>query len=320
MIARAVPAGRRWVLAACALIACSVPGCDKMPLTAPTESTIQLFASGLSVPLNGSVDIVATVTEQAGTPVQNGTVVTFTTSLGRIDPVEARTHNGKASARLIADGRSGTAVVTAFSGGAEQAELEIPIGAAVASSIVLSANPSSVGASGGTVQLTAAVRDETGDPVRGVLVTFTTTAGTLASTSATTDQNGEARTTLTTTREATVSASAGGQVAEPVTVGVQALPGVSVTVVPSPAVEDEPATFTITVTPSGDDGNPIQSISIDFGDGNRLSLGNTTGTTGTTVSHTYDTSGTYTVRVRVRDTEGQEVTQVLVITVVDDEA
>ena len=315
MIARAVlPAGRRSVLAACALIACSVPACDKMPLTAPTESTIQLFASGLSVPLNGFVDIIATVTEEAGTPVQNGTVVTFTTSLGRIDPVEARTHNGKATARLIADGRSGTAVVTAFSGGAEQAELEIPIGAAVASSIVLSANPSSVGASGGTVQLTAAVRDEGGDPVRGVLVTFTTTAGTLSSTSATTDQNGEARATLSTTRQAEVTARAGGQEAQ-VTVGVQALPAVSVTVSPATPIEDEPATFTITVTPSAD-GNPIQSISIDFGDGARLSLGNTS----TTASHTYDTSGTYTVRVRVRDTEGQEVTQVLVVSVVDDDA
>jgi hypothetical protein len=315
MIARPVlPAGRRWVLAACALVACSVPGCDKMPLTAPTESSIQLFASGISVPLNGSVDIIATVTEQAGTPVQNGTVVTFTTSLGRIDPVEARTHNGKATARLIADGRSGTAVVTAFSGGAEQAELEIPIGAAVASTVILTANPSSVGASGGTVQLTAAVRDEGGDPVRGVLVTFATTAGTLSATSATTDQNGEARTTLTTTRQAEVTAIAGGQQAQ-VTVGVQALPAVSVTVSPATPIEDQPATFTITVTPSAD-GNPIQSISIDFGDGARLSLGNAS----TTASHTYDSSGTYTVRVRVRDTEGQEVTQVLVVSVVDDDA
>jgi hypothetical protein len=314
MVARAVlPAGRRSVLAACALIACSVSGCDKMPLTAPTESTIQLFASGLSVPLNGSVDIIATVTEQAGTPVQNGTVVTFTTSLGRIDPVEARTHNGKATARLIADGRSGTAVVTAFSGGAEQAELEIPIGAGAVETVVLTANPSSV-APGGTVQLTAAVHDESGDPVRGVPVSFSTTSGTLGATTVTTDQNGEARTTLTTSREAEVTARAGGSEAQ-VTVGVRAAPTVSVTVSPATPVAGSPAIFSITVTPA-DDGDPIASIRIDFGDGESRSVG----TSSTSASHVYDDPGTYTVRVRVRDTEGQEVTQVLVVTVVDDGA
>ena len=93
-------------------------GCDKVQLTAPTESTIQLFANASAVPLNGSVEIIGTVIEQAGTPVQNGTVVTFTTTLGRIDPSEARTNNGRVSVRLISDGRSGTARVTAISGGA----------------------------------------------------------------------------------------------------------------------------------------------------------------------------------------------------------
>jgi Bacterial Ig-like domain (group 1)/PKD domain len=312
MIARAVPsARRRWGLVVCALLLASFSACDKMPLTAPTESTIQLFATGVSVPLSGWVDIVATVTEQAGTPVQNGTVVTFTTTLGRIDPTEARTHNGKVTVRLAADGRSGTARVTAFSGGAEQAELEIPIGAAVVSAIVLTANPSSVGAPGGTVQLTAAVRDESGDPVSGILVTFSTTAGSLSASNVTTDQNGEARATLTTTREAEVTARAGGEEAQ-VTVGVRAAPTVSVTVSPANPVAGSPANFSITVTPA-EDGNPVQSITIDFGDGDSRSLGRSS----TTASHIYDEPGTYTVRVRVRDTEGQEVTQVLIVSVVE---
>lgn len=312
MVARAVlPPRRRLGTAACALLLGSLLACDKMPLTAPTESTIQLFATGTSVPLNGTVDIIATVTEQAGTPVQNGTLISFTTSLGRIDPAEARTHNGKATARLVADGRSGTAVVTAFSGGAERAELEIPVGAAVIEAVVLTANPSSVGAPGGVVQLTAAVRDASGDPVRGIPVSFSTTAGTLGATTVTTDQNGEARTTLTTNREAEVTARAGAAEAQ-VTVGVRAAPTVSVTVSPANPVAGSPANFSITVTPA-DGGNPIDSIRIDFGDGDSRSLG----TSSTSASHVYDEPGSYTVRVIVEDTEGQETSQTLLITVVE---
>src|SRR5512141_1376374 len=81
-------------------------GCDKVPLLAPTGSVINLFATSSSVPLNGEIEIVANVIEQgvatsgsgtgtgggttstttagAGTPVQNGTLVTFTTTIGRI--------------------------------------------------------------------------------------------------------------------------------------------------------------------------------------------------------------------------------------------
>ena len=98
--------GRAWPAAAVGLAvglaAVGATSCDKMPLSAPTESIITLFANSTSVGLNGSVDITATVIESAGTPVQNGTVVTFTTTLGTIDPVEARTNNGKATVRLLA--------------------------------------------------------------------------------------------------------------------------------------------------------------------------------------------------------------------------
>ncbi len=119
MIARWLrPASLGALLAALVAFALSVAACDKVPLTAPTESTISLFATASSISATGSTDIVATVIESAGTPVQNGTVVTFTTTLGRIEPVDARTQNGKVTVKLTGDGRSGTATITAFSGGA----------------------------------------------------------------------------------------------------------------------------------------------------------------------------------------------------------
>jgi hypothetical protein len=79
-------------------------GCDKVPLTAPTESTIQLFANGSSVPLTGGVDLIATVTEGPGTPVQNGTVVTFTTTLGRIEPPGRALRTGASRCGFLATG------------------------------------------------------------------------------------------------------------------------------------------------------------------------------------------------------------------------
>ena len=130
-------------LAAC-LAAAGLASCDKMPLSAPTESTITLYANSTTVGLNGSVEITATVIESSGTPVQNGTVVNFTTTLGTIEPNEARTNNGKAVAKLLAGTRSGTAEVRAFSGGISSGDpLAVTVGAAAAGKVELLANPSS---------------------------------------------------------------------------------------------------------------------------------------------------------------------------------
>jgi PKD repeat protein len=303
MVARAVRA-RTAVLLLAVLAAC-----DKVPLTAPTESTIALFATGTSVPLNGAVDLVATVTEKPGTPVQNGTLVTFTTTLGRIDPPEARTNNGKVTVRLTADGRSGTAKVTAISGGATKGELEIPIGAAAADNLVVRAEPTSVGASGGTVQVIATVRDSSGNGLAGVTVTFSATAGQLSPASANTDANGEARTSLSTVRESVVTASAGNKTAT-VTVTYTAAPTIAVTASPTDPTIGQAVTFQIAVTPAAN-GLPIDSISIDFGDGDSERLG----TSGTSVAHVYTTAGTFTVRVTVRDVSGQESEQITILNV-----
>jgi len=286
-------------------------GCDKVPLTAPTESTIQLFATGSSVPLTGGVDLIATVTEAPGTPVQNGTVVTFTTTLGRIEPPEARTTNGRVTVRLLADGRSGTATVTALSGGATAGELEIPVGAAAADNLALRAEPSFVGASGGSVQLVATVRDEAGNGVAGAPVTFSATAGRLSSGSATTNANGDATVSLATDRPSEVTARSGGQEAT-ITITRQDAPTVTVAVAPASPIVDRPAVFTITVTPA-EDSPPIQSVSIDFGDGDEVQLG----ASSTTASHVYGETDDFTVTVVVRDVAGQETRQVLVVSVVD---
>src|SRR5689334_21115199 len=63
--------------------------CDRVPLTSPTGSTISMTSERDVLPLNGQATLRAVVIESAGTPVQNGTVVNFTTTLGNVVPPEA---------------------------------------------------------------------------------------------------------------------------------------------------------------------------------------------------------------------------------------
>src|SRR5438034_2735957 len=63
--------------------------CQKVPLLAPTGSSINLTATATTLPINGSADLIAQVLESGGTPPQNGTLVTFTTPPGTVQPAAA---------------------------------------------------------------------------------------------------------------------------------------------------------------------------------------------------------------------------------------
>jgi PKD repeat protein len=313
MIARGLrPTLVRGRLAALALLALVAAACDKVPLTAPTESTITLFASATSIAPNGSTDIVATVIEEGGTPVQNGTVVSFTTTLGRVEPAEARTQNGKVTVRLTGDGRSGVAQVTAFSGGAASEKLELPIGSAAADTVTVRAEPARLGPAGGSATIVALVRDTAGNPLSGASVAFTATAGQLSAGVVATDANGEARTTLTTNRETTVTARVGATSSE-VTVSLDLAPSVSLSFSPTAPVANQTVTFTLTVSvPAG--GLPIQQARLDFGDGDSRSLGALSSGT-TSIAHVYRNDGSYGVVLTVTDSGGNTTTQQTVVVV-----
>jgi adhesin/invasin len=290
---------RTAALIALILVPCAA-ACDKVALLAPNESTITLSVNTTTLPSNGTAEVLATVIEQAGTPVHNGTVVTFTTNVGVIEPREARTEGGIARATFRANGQSGTATISAFSGAARVDEpVEIRVGAAAAETVSLRTEPASVPQTGGTVQIIADVVDPSGNPLPGVQVTFSSTAGSLQSTTATTDQSGEARTSLTTNRETTVRARVSNKEAQ-TTIGVVNLPTIQMTASnPSPAV-GTPVQFTITPG-ANTGGNPIREIIFDPGDGTPA---RSVGTSTTTVSHTYTSSGSFTARATIADSAG----------------
>jgi hypothetical protein len=300
--------------------------CDKVPLTAPSGSTVTLFSNTTIVPVNGTAEITATVIESGGTLVQNGTLVTFTTTIGQLEPSEARTREGKVTVRLNAGNRSGRAIVRAFSGGTTSGDLSVDIGGAAAGSINLSANPQVVPATGGTSTLQAIVFDIDGNRLPGVPVSFSANAGTLSATVDVTDQQGVARTTITTNRDTEVTASAGGAgggsggsgengggsasqaVTATVTITAAVLPTVTITPSTATPIADTPVTFSVTAGATAP--ATVRAITVDWGDGSSQTFGNTT-----SVSHVYRSAGTYTVTATVEDTNGSRSTGSTVVVV-----
>lgn len=290
-----------------------------MPLVAPSGTQISLVASSTVLALNGATDITAvlnegllegdgtsaTVVVGGGGPVNNGTRVMFTTSLGRLQPDEAETRSGRATVRLVADGRSGIATVTAFSGAATET-IEVTIGSAAAARVALTANPQSLPGTGGTSTITARVEDSRGNGLSGIPITFSTSQGNLSRTTVSSDAEGVAETSLSTTREATVTASAPGPAGESgatslsATVTVTVKPRALATITaPASATVGVPASFTITPTANA----VLNEVSVDFGDGSSpAQLGALAAAQ--QISHAFRAQGISTVTVRATDSEG----------------
>jgi PKD repeat protein len=285
------------MLAAATLL---VSACDKAQLLAPTNSSLSISAAALTIPSGGSTNVQAMVLEQAGTPVQNGTTVRFTTTLGRLDPVEAQTRNGVATTTLFGDGASGVAEVRAVSGSASggtgdtlsnRVQIAVGSGAVGEGGVTVRANPATVPVAGGTVDVIATVVGENNAALSGVLVSFSTNRGTLSATSAMTNAAGEARVQLTTNREATVTAAVGSR-AGTVTVGI--LTPATVALTASAAIVGQP--MTLTVTPAT---GTAPRVVVNWGDGSETDLGIVSAER--RVTHVYGESGSYAITATATD-------------------
>jgi Bacterial Ig-like domain (group 1)/PKD domain len=308
----------------CAVLLALVAGaCDRVPLTAPSGSAVTISVANSVVPLGGTTEVTAFVSEQGGTAVQNGTAVRFTTNLGRLDPFETQTKNGYAVATFIAGDTSGVANVIATSGSTGAGTIssgngdaatttasgsnavQITVGGAAASVVFVSASPSSAPAGGGTVTIIASVMDASGNRLRNVPVSFSADKGTLSPTSATTDSNGEARVQLTTTQQTVVTARAGAAAAAAtVTVGIDTNVKIEV---------GSPITNPIRLTITPTQGVLATSVVVDFGDMETTDLGPIRSET--VVGHRYALAGTYPIRVTQTNQNGSTNTAVTVAVV-----
>ncbi len=176
--------------------------CNQAIMTAPTNSTLDMFINPSIIAANGGVAIVSVlVIEPAGTPVPDGTVVQFFTNLGDI-PEQGKTNDGVVRVNLRATGRSGEAAITAVSGGAGgsvsttttsstlvggnvppflaagigTASGTVTIGNLAAGSVLVTADPSRITTSRSS-QITATVFDTAGNPLPGVPVYFDISVG-----------------------------------------------------------------------------------------------------------------------------------------------
>ncbi len=315
------------------IVIAAAAACDKVPLLAPSGSQITLTANASTVPTNGTVGLTAFVTESGGTPVQNGTAVRFTSTLGTVSPVEAQTTNGLAVATFQAGDASGVAEIHAISGGANGSSgsgttatatnvVKISVGAAGANKITVSANPASVSPNGGSATITATVLDTNGGGLAGVPVTFSSDQGVVAPSIATTDASGQARTTLTSSVDTVVTATAGTQSAT-VTLKARSGPGLTITCAVASGTgttcasvqansSTNTATLSFTVS-KGTGSSNLQSATINFGDGTTQALGNLSGGS-VTVSHSY-TPGSYTPTVTATDVNGESASTSTSVTV-----
>ncbi|EFK06021.1 bacterial group 1 Ig-like protein [delta proteobacterium NaphS2] len=174
-----------------------------------TTGTIVLSAFPTTLPANGtsSSKIKATVTDNAGAPVTQGTMVTFETnkvdtkfeeSGGQSVTVPIQNNNGIVYVSLIAGTTPGTAKVDAT----------VTIGTSTVTqsvyvtispfSIELAADPTSVTCGTTEAKVTATLRDAGGGTIEGKDIAFTVeNGGILSAYTVTTDTNGEASVTYT---------------------------------------------------------------------------------------------------------------------------
>jgi len=347
MISRLLP--RFAGLCLVAGVTISAFSCQKVPLLAPSGSTISLTTAVNVVPLGGTTEIIAQVIEPAGTAPQRGTLVSFTTSLGTLQPTEVETDTaGRAITRFIAGNGSGTATITALSGGVSvgQNTLRLLVGTAAVGSVRVTANPTLLPANGGTATITAQALDVNGNPLASAPVNFSTTAGSIDQTFATTDQSGLASIILRTSTTATVTASVGaqgggsttpptttttggtttppaappttpaasGQQQGSVTVNVSSAPTVLITPPTNPGA-GLPASFTIAVTAATTNGSAVRDVTVNWGDGTQpQSLGVVTGSA--TVFHIFSAEGIYRVVATATDTFGNVVSNSTTVSVI----
>jgi len=184
--------------------------CNQAIMVAPSGSSMFIEANPRFIAAHGDVSVISVqIIKPSGQPVADGTVVQFFTSLGRID-AQGKTNDGVARVNLVSDSRSGTATVTASSGGdvatpssttttvaaappvvptgfvsamsvtgasavsaaMVSKSIDVTIGSALPALIVVSADPPHI-STGRSATILAQVFDKNGNPVANAPVIFT---------------------------------------------------------------------------------------------------------------------------------------------------
>lgn len=291
---------RRPLALAAALVAAAIASsCGEGTPVSPSGAILRVSANPTRIGTTGSSTITIQALRSNGNPVNPGTEIRLSSTIGNVDAVVYTDNDGVARATLRGDGRAGTATVSAYSGAVDAVTTEVAVGFP-AGSIALSVTPTSIPETGGEIDLLALVRDDQGQPLAGASVNFRTDAGSLDSDGAflTTNSAGQARDVLTVSAleiqaiggdSFEVSAevgSSGGVQSDSFSIGIQRPPKASFTFAENGFI----VSFTDTST-----GNPT-SWRWTFGDGNTSTQQNPV--------HTYPGVGNYTVILEASNAVG----------------
>ena len=142
--------------------------------------SIQLTAIPPTQSVGEVVDLRAQVLDGSGAPVGPGVTVTFTTTLGTVQPPVATTDAEGVATAVITSTQSGLAVVTAAAGPA-QGSVAVTFFPGPVEAIHLEANPPAIPVDGAASQILATLTDRFGNLVtEDVTVTFATSLGSIA--------------------------------------------------------------------------------------------------------------------------------------------
>lgn len=245
--------GFRLALCSLALLALSLTtACDKATPVAPNGTILVVTANPSRIGLNGSSTITVVGRKPDGSALNPGTEVRFSTDRGTIDPIGI-IQDGTTTATLRADGRAGTAKVTATTGNSNtMGTIDVQIGESsdTKPTLLVSANPNDIPVNG-TSTITVIARNSDGSPVSaGQTIVLTSTLGTLNPSRPTTRSDGTATSTLSAgvlSGTSTITAVLGASDAATTTVSIRdAATSIALTADPS-AVQDGVAT-TVTLS------------------------------------------------------------------------
>ena len=258
-----------------------------------------------------SAAVTAAVADGSGNPIAKGTAVTFTTTLGTftggVTSITANTANatGTVTVSLISASTSGTATITALSGGVTQATTVTFAGGGQPASLSLATSQASVKSDNSdSATITATLLDGGNAPIFDYIVAFSADTGIISSSSATTDESGEAKVTFSSgttdpiNRTALITATAGTLTADiPVQIlGSTLTLSTDKTTIPS----DGSITATLTATAKNAGGTAVKGAEIIF------SVTGTGGVDVTASSSTTNASGQ--LQATVKGTASGDVT------------
>lgn len=284
--------------------------CKWVPLTAPDDASLLVSISPPEIILGGQAVVTVIGFKANGAPLPDGTIVFFTSDIGTIDP-SAETLGGTARAVFrSSDNRSGTAHINVSSGNARvtPASNTVIITGPLLARLALTAKPPVLPVGGGTSDILVIAFDENMNPLPGIPILLTTTAGTLKSggRSLHTDSSGAVYDRLTTTADATVAARS-GDITGSVDVEVKVNTPPTASFFYSPKSPKIAETVYFNASESSDKDGYIVRYEWDFGDGKTAA--------GVKVSHRYATAQTFKVILVVYDNYGDKDSDVQEITV-----